>query len=116
MKIYLKATYIVASKIYAMLRMPLAALLIQAAIVLVPLGEGWLLRLAFPSALSPGVLLGQPVLLNQPVYILLYWVEIWVLGAICSAVLLIFWNLIVAGKRLWVDALREAKKSGSRSG
>ena len=109
MTIYLKTVCIMSRRIWAALRKPLAALLIQAAIVLVPLGEGWLLlRLAFPGALTPK--------LNQPAYILMYWIEIWVIGAICSAVMLIFLILIIMGKRLWVDALREAKKSDSRRG
>ncbi len=108
--IYLKAACIMAHMIYDKMLMPLMSLLIPFAIVLVPFGEGWLLERIFPSVFVRFEIIGTSG------HLFAYWPNIWAVGAICDIGLLLLILLIYWGMRLWLDALREAKKSDSRCG
>ncbi|WP_156103860.1 hypothetical protein [Acidithiobacillus ferrivorans] len=104
MSLYLKAVCILTRGIYAALREPLKLVVVVA----VPLGTGWLLRLAFPTMLNPASLLGQPA------YAPINWASVWFAGILCDIFILALLALIHGVVRLWRDALREAQRIRNR--
>ncbi len=112
--LYLKTACILSRRIYAVLRDPLRTLLFFAAIMVVTVSEGWLLRQISPDMFSPVALFGRWVLFDR--YSWMNWITIWLLGLLCDVVLVLLWGLIYGGVHLWLDALREAKNPSSRCG
>lgn len=108
MRIYLKALCILSRKICVALWGPLSAILVLAPLVLVPYGEGLLLRLVFPDAFSIKALSWGAA---NP---WMYWVKLWFAGLFSNVPIVIAGILIERGALLWLDALNEARKPSGR--